>query len=81
MVKWKPFWRRQQTQAKGKHRMVREHLLLPSAVSPFDSKPVPRKTGTHRFWNLTFAEPEVVTGVTLDVDQHIEHYIVAPGGR
>jgi len=54
---------------------------LPSAVSPFDSKPVPRTSTVHKCWHLTFTEPEVVTSVVLDVDQHVEHYIVAPGGR
>jgi len=48
---------------------------------PFDSKPLQRKTQNHRYWTLTFDEPEVVTKVMLDVDQHIEHYIVCPGGR
>ena len=47
----------------------------------FDSKPVPRKAQTHRYWTLAFDQPEVVTKVLLDVDQHKEHYIVAPGGR
>jgi len=59
-----------------------EIVLTPTVAGlPFDSKPVPRKTGTHRFWQLSFTEPEVVTSVTLDVDQHLEHYIIAPGGR
>jgi len=59
-----------------------EIVLTPTVAGlPFDSKPVPRKTGTHRFWQLTFDQPEVVTSVTLDVDQHLEHYIIAPGGR
>ena len=47
----------------------------------FDSKPVPRKAGTPRYWQLTFAEPELVTDIELDVDRHHEHYIVCPGGR
>ena len=47
----------------------------------FDSKPDPRKAENHRYWMLTFDEPEVVTQVLLDVDRHCEHYIIAPGGR
>jgi hypothetical protein len=30
---------------------------------------------------LTFDQPEIVTKVMLDVDQHNEHYIICPGGR
>jgi hypothetical protein len=51
-----------------------EHLF-------FDSKPLSRKSQNQRYWMLTFDEPEIVTKITLDVDQHKEHYIVAPGGR
>jgi len=54
---------------------------LPSAVFPWDSKPVPRKAANHRYWTLTLDQPEVVTKVMLDVDQHFEHYILCPGGR
>ena len=47
----------------------------------WDSKPVPRKAGTPRYWQLTFTEPELVTDIMLDVDRHFEHYIVCTGGR
>ena len=47
----------------------------------WDSKPTPRKAQNYRYWMLTFDQPEVVTHVTLDVDQHCEHYIICPGGR
>jgi len=50
-------------------------------TAPWDSKPVPRKSGNHRIWQLTFDQPEIVTQVILDVDRHNEHYIVCPGGR
>jgi len=53
---------------------------LPSAIA-WDSKPTPRKSQNHRIWKLTFDQPELVTSVTLDVDRHVEHYIVCPGGR
>jgi len=48
---------------------------------PFDSKPVPRKTDTHRMWTHTFDQPELVTHVMLEVEYHLEHHIVCPGGR
>jgi hypothetical protein len=54
---------------------------LPSAVSFWDSKPTSRKAQNHRYWTLTFDQPETVTKIMLDVDQHLEHYIVCPGGR
>jgi hypothetical protein len=54
---------------------------LPSAVSFWDSKPMPRKAQNHRYWTLAFDQPEVVTNIMLDVDQHLEHYIICPGGR
>ena len=47
----------------------------------FDSKPTPRKSGTQKYWTLTFDQPEIVTEVRFDVDQHLEHYIICPGGR
>ena len=50
-------------------------------TAAFDGKPTPRKSQNHRYWMLTFDQPEVVTQVKLDVDQHCEHYIVCPGGR
>ena len=48
---------------------------------PFDSKPLTRKAQHHRYLTITFYQPVTITAVTLDVDQHIEHYIVCPGGR
>ena len=50
-------------------------------TAAFDGKPTPRKAQNHRYWMLTFDQPEVVTKIVLDVDQHLEHYIVCPGGR
>ena len=56
-------------------------LDIETAHMFWDSKPTPRKSGTPKYWMLMFDQPEVVTQVTLDVDQHCEHYIVCPGGR
>ena len=47
----------------------------------WDSKPTPRKAQNHRYWTLTFDQPEIVRKVMLDVDRHSEHYIICPGGR
>ena len=47
----------------------------------FDSKPISRSTQNHRYWMLTFDEPETVTQVRLDAECHNEHYIICPGGR
>ena len=58
-----------------------EDFELEARTMYFDSKPVPRKTGTYRYWNLTFDQPETITKFLLDLDQHLEHFIICPGGR